>query len=217
MRVKNWVRPRGLAALGLPCQLMGSGMAFPWDTIRAAKIAGGSTVDDLELGLELTLTKHPPLFCPSASVSSPFPVSVKGAKIQRKRWEQGHVGVILRRFPRLIWNSLAQKNLGLFALSLDLSVPPLSLLCIFVLSMLFASVAAACLGVHSAALIICAINLLVFSFAVALAWWKFGRDVVSPGAVMSIPHYILSKLGIYRDILFDRKPAEWINSDRIKS
>ena len=30
-RVNNWVRPLGLAALGLPCQLMGTGMAFPWD------------------------------------------------------------------------------------------------------------------------------------------------------------------------------------------
>ena len=28
-RVKNWVRPLGLSALGLPCQLMGTGMAFP--------------------------------------------------------------------------------------------------------------------------------------------------------------------------------------------
>ena len=30
-RVRNWVRPLGLAALGLPCPLMGTGMAFPWE------------------------------------------------------------------------------------------------------------------------------------------------------------------------------------------
>ena len=29
-RVKNWMRPLGLQALHLPCQLMGTGMAFPW-------------------------------------------------------------------------------------------------------------------------------------------------------------------------------------------
>src|SRR5947209_2702520 len=28
--VKNWVRPRGLFRLGLPCLLTGTGMAFPW-------------------------------------------------------------------------------------------------------------------------------------------------------------------------------------------
>jgi len=36
-RVKNWVRPLGLKALGLPCQLMGSGMAFPWTVIRSVR------------------------------------------------------------------------------------------------------------------------------------------------------------------------------------
>src|SRR5262249_14162789 len=34
-RVKNWLRPLGLSALKLPCQLMGTGMAFPWDVIRS--------------------------------------------------------------------------------------------------------------------------------------------------------------------------------------
>ena len=32
-RVKNWVRPLGLSALGLPCQLLGTGMAIPWNVI----------------------------------------------------------------------------------------------------------------------------------------------------------------------------------------
>ena len=40
-RLKNWVRPLGLRALGLPCQLMGTGMAFPWDLIRSADLASG--------------------------------------------------------------------------------------------------------------------------------------------------------------------------------
>src|ERR1700730_2759376 len=33
-RVKNWVRPLGLTAMALPCQLMGTGMDFPWHIIR---------------------------------------------------------------------------------------------------------------------------------------------------------------------------------------
>ena len=36
-RIKNDLRPRGLAALGLPCQLMGSGMAFPRDVIECGR------------------------------------------------------------------------------------------------------------------------------------------------------------------------------------
>jgi cellulose synthase/poly-beta-1,6-N-acetylglucosamine synthase-like glycosyltransferase len=85
-RVKNWVRPLGLAALGLPCQLAGTGMAFPWDVIRGADLANGWIVEDLKLGLDLALAGHAPLFCPSAVITSRFAASVKGAGIQRKRW-----------------------------------------------------------------------------------------------------------------------------------
>ena len=56
-RVKNWVRPSGLNALNLPCQLMGSGMAFPWKVLRAANLAHGSIVEDLKLGLELAANR----------------------------------------------------------------------------------------------------------------------------------------------------------------
>ncbi|MES2182639.1 MAG: glycosyltransferase family 2 protein, partial [Pseudomonadota bacterium] len=51
--VKNHVRPLGYAKLGLPCQLMGTGMAFPWHTISSADIANGSIVEDMKLGIDL--------------------------------------------------------------------------------------------------------------------------------------------------------------------
>ncbi len=78
-RVKNWVRPLGLAALGLPCQLMGTGMAFPWHVIRATDLATGAIVEDLKLGLDLAAAGHPPLFCPSARVTRQFAISAQGA------------------------------------------------------------------------------------------------------------------------------------------
>ena len=46
-RIKNELRPRGLAALGLPCQLMGSGMAFPRNVIAAVDLATGHLAEDL--------------------------------------------------------------------------------------------------------------------------------------------------------------------------
>ena len=79
-RVKNWVRPLGLNALNLPCQLMGSGMAFPWEVIRAANLAHGSIVEDMKLGLELAQSGTPPLFCPAAKITSHFPSSAAGAE-----------------------------------------------------------------------------------------------------------------------------------------
>ena len=213
-RVKNWVRPLGLRALGLPCQMTGAGMAFPWPVRGLIDLGGGSIVEDLKLGLDLTSVGHPPMFCPSALVTSEFATSVAGADNQRRRWEQGHIGVILKRAPRLFAAALARRNLGLFALTLDLSVPPLSLLTMLVMATLGLAGVAALFGLSDAAFEICAANALVFFFAVFFAWFKFGRDVLSPRAILSIPHYVLGKLSIYRQIFFGKMTAQWIRTDR---
>src|SRR5262249_1802992 len=81
-RVKNWVRPLGLHTLNLPCQLVGTGMAFPWEVIRSANLATGHLVEDLKLGLELAATGRAPAFCPTAIVKSSFPYTVTAAAKQ---------------------------------------------------------------------------------------------------------------------------------------
>ena len=93
---------------------MGTGMAFPWEVLRSVNLANAHLVEDLKLGLDLTLAGHPPLFCPSARVTSEFPSSVKGAGTQRRRWEQGHLDMILKNAPRTLALAIARRdwNLG---------------------------------------------------------------------------------------------------------
>src|SRR5882724_3303599 len=115
-RVKNWVRPLGLKALGLPCQLMGSGMAFPWTVIRSVELSSGVIVEDLKLGLDLASTGYAPLFCPSAVISSDFPSSAEGAMGQRKRWEHGQGGLIRAiAIPRFV-EAIRRRDLNLVTL-----------------------------------------------------------------------------------------------------
>jgi cellulose synthase/poly-beta-1,6-N-acetylglucosamine synthase-like glycosyltransferase len=87
--VKKRVRPLGLNALNLSCQMMGTGRAFPWETIRSTNLASRSIVEDLELGLKLAQAGHPLLFCLFAKVTSRFPWSSEGVRGQSKRWEGG--------------------------------------------------------------------------------------------------------------------------------
>jgi cellulose synthase/poly-beta-1,6-N-acetylglucosamine synthase-like glycosyltransferase len=216
-RVKNWLRPLGLAALGLPCQLMGTGMAFPWDVIRSANLATGWIVEDLKLGLDLTLAGHAPLFCPSARVISAFPSSVTGAASQRKRWEQGHINTILKAAPSFFYLAVTRRNWALLALTLDLAVPPLSLLAMLVVGMFIAAAMAGLLGLSTVALVVSAASLLGFICAAFLAWLKCGRDVLPPRAMWSIAPYVLGKLPLYRHILSDRADARWTRTDRSKS
>ena len=131
-RVKNWVRPLGLRALSLPCQLMGTGMAFPWELINSVDLATGAIVEDLKLGLDLARIGYPPYFCRSAGISSQFPLSIKGAKSQRKRWEQGHLGMIQEHFPTSSAKVSAREKLRVIALCLDMAVPPLTLLAMMI-------------------------------------------------------------------------------------
>jgi cellulose synthase/poly-beta-1,6-N-acetylglucosamine synthase-like glycosyltransferase len=216
-RVKNWLRPLGLHALKLPCQLMGTGMAFPWDVIRSADLANGQIVEDLKLGLDLTLAGHPPVFCPSARVTSEFASSAKGAGTQRKRWEQGHLETILKTAPRLLTTAIARRDRDLLAIALDLAVPPLSLLGMLVLGIFgFSLLWYAIAGYSYAAFAISTASLLAFAIATLLAWLKCGRDVVPPSALLLIPSYAFRKLGLYRQFIVGKFDSQWTRTDRTK-
>ena len=216
LRLKNWLRPLGLNALNLPCQLMGTGMAFPWDVIRRADLASGSIVEDLKLGLDLARLGSAPLFCVTAAVSSNFPFSESGAKTQRERWEAGHVRLILAEGPRLILSALMRRNLGLLALTLDLAVPPLSLYVSLLGAMIVITAAATYFGASAAALITSIASLLLLTMAVLLAWLKCGRDILPASALTLIATFLLGKLPLYFRLLRNRAASQWVRTDRQK-
>ena len=212
--VKNWARPLGLRNLNLPVQLMGTGMIFPWDVISSAPLASGNLVEDLKLGLDLAATGKAAHFFPSVTVTSDFPVSVKGTDSQRQRWVQGHIGMILKAAPRLLFLAVTRRNLNLLVLTLDLAVPPLSLLGLLIVGIFLLASLAALSGLPSAPLVIATANVLVFGLTVFLAWLKFGRDILPARAFLSIGP--LRKLGLYGQMLRGRMAVQWIRTDRAK-
>jgi cellulose synthase/poly-beta-1,6-N-acetylglucosamine synthase-like glycosyltransferase len=211
--VKTWARPLGYHRLGLPCQLMGAGMAFPWPTVSSASLASGDIVEDLTLGISLTRAGAPPLFCPEARVTSIFPSSTDGARAQRIRWEHGHLAVILRDLPRLMVEAIRQGNVNLMALALDLCVPPLALLLLMVL-ILFAGSAIFFSATELALpLLLAAAALVLFVSAVLLAWVRYGRQVISLSDLAYAPFYALWKIPLYFKFLV-RRQIEWVRSKR---
>jgi cellulose synthase/poly-beta-1,6-N-acetylglucosamine synthase-like glycosyltransferase len=211
--VKNMARPLGLHALGLPCQLMGSGMAFPWDQLRAAKLATGHIVEDLKLGIDLACAGSPPLFCPEALVTSEFARSAQGAASQRTRWEHGHLGVILHDGPRLLRHALVTPSLNSLALALDLCVPPLALLTLLAGATWLASLIAALLGAGKAALAIACVECGLLASGVLLAWWAHGRQVLALRTIPLAAGYALAKIPLYARFLVTRQKA-WVRSKR---
>jgi cellulose synthase/poly-beta-1,6-N-acetylglucosamine synthase-like glycosyltransferase len=211
--VKNHVRPLGLRRLGLPCQLMGTGMAFPWQIIRDASLATGHIVEDLKLGLDLARDGAAPLFCPDTLVSSNFPVSTKGVQMQRTRWEHGHLSVILSEAPSLVLGSLKSRSLDQLALALDLCVPPLAFLMLATGAIWILSVAMYFFSGMLAPFAAATLAALLISASVILAWATHGRQTISFSDLTLGFLYPLRKISVYIGFLFSRQ-VEWVRSKR---
>lgn len=211
--VKNRVRPLGMRRLGLPCQLMGTGMAFPWTLLQHATLASGNIVEDLQLGLDLAESGRPPLFCPDALVTSAFPASAEGLSAQRTRWEHGHIATLLTHGPRLIWRGIRQRRIGLLALALDLCVPPLASLALaLVVLLVLTTLFGLAIGAWRAAAVNCvAVALLVIG--VLAAWRQYGRSAVSMRELLSAPWYVVAKLPMYAQLLL-RRQTRWVRTKR---
>jgi cellulose synthase/poly-beta-1,6-N-acetylglucosamine synthase-like glycosyltransferase len=211
--VKNLVRPLGFLRLGLPCQLMGTGMAFPWDIIRAARLASGHIVEDMKLGVDLARAGRPPLFCPEALVQSRFPGSEEGRRSQRTRWEHGHLGMILGEGPRLLWDGLRGKGSGLLPLALDMAVPPLAFLTLSIIVLLAFSAAHAMLTSSLAPLAAAGVVAVMFGTAIGLSWLRFGLGILSFRRLLLGLVYAFCKVPLYFRFVV-RRQVEWVRSKR---
>jgi cellulose synthase/poly-beta-1,6-N-acetylglucosamine synthase-like glycosyltransferase len=213
-RVRNRVRPLGWWRLGAPCQLMGTGMAFPWALLRDAPLASANIVEDVQLGVDLALRGRPPLFVPQARVTSEFPAADDAAAAQRRRWEHGNLSLMLRHGPRLLGAAIKRADLGLAALGADLMVPPLALLVQVQVGLMLSGALAFALGAGKLPLLVSmtALGLLVLS--IVLAWRLAGRDVITwSELVLTAPAYALRKLPMYLAFLWKRE-STWVRAKR---
>lgn len=212
---KNKVRALGYANLGLPCQLMGTGMAFPWEALSKVDVASGEIVEDLKLGLDFAMLRMPPLFCADVMVESMFPESTAGLNVQRTRWEHGHLAMMIKTAPGLLIEALKSRNFNLLAMVLDMVVPPLALLAMVIFSYFLITLGWFYVAAGSYPLIL-AVSILLFSGASIFgAWLRFGRDVISLFGLLYVPFYVLRKIPLYLKFIVNRQ-VEWIRSNRDK-
>ena len=212
-RVRNWARPAGWHRLGMPCQLMGTGMAFSWDMLKDARLANASIVEDMKLGIELATLGTAPVFCDRALVTSQFPDSVAATGTQRTRWEHGHIEMILREVPPMFRAALVRRDWRLFGLAIDLAVPPLALLAGLLVLDGVLSLAGWWLGGGRTCVVLAALLLGTFFVSILLAWAVRGRDLVRLTELLAVPWYIVAKVPIYVRFIVRRQKA-WVRTDR---
>ncbi|MBW4593977.1 MAG: glycosyltransferase family 2 protein [Brasilonema angustatum HA4187-MV1] len=211
--VRNLVRPRGLARLGQSCPLLGTGMAFPWTVIRSVNLANSHLLEDLKLGLDLTLAGHRPVFCPEAKVTGYLPQQSQAAKSQRTRWDHGHLQIIQTYVPILLKQAVFQKRFDLLVSILDLCVPPLSLLVVIWLVLMALSLVFGVLGTSFMPAVIVATAGLCFLVAILTAWTKFARQDLPLRELLTVPFYILWKIPVYFKFLV-KPQSVWVRTER---
>lgn len=212
--VKNRVRPRGMRAMGMPCQLTGSGMAMPYKVLRSAPATEGNIVEDMVLGIELALRGDWPMSTSQAVVTSELPAQREVAAGQRRRWEHGHLATMLSHAPRLLFRGLARCSPRLIAMGLDLTVPPLALLATILLAW---SVMCSMAFVFDTA--VWPFWLTVSSFAgmaigTLVAWAVHGRQTLPLRHLVCIPLYVAWKLPSYVAFFARRGQRSWNRTSR---
>ncbi len=238
---KNWVRPLGLYQLGVPCLLTGTGMAFPWQTLRGVNLASAEIVEDMKLGIDLACQGNPVQLCPEALVQSEVAPTNQSTLVQRTRWEHGHVQLIFSQVPKVIKAAIQKKSWRLFAFALELAVPPLSLLLglwamsfVLNLSLLFISPAFSGLPIitgtsagtsyswseHSknwlilTPLLTNVLCLMLLVLSLAIAWYRYARKTLPLSILLLAPLYVFWKLPIYGKLLLARE-KKWIRTERV--
>lgn len=211
--LKNHARALGDEMLGWPCVLRGSGMAFPWALLRDRSVASDHIVEDVQIGLDLTLDGKAPQLCPEAFIRSELPTSQIASKTQRTRWEHGYMSM-LSRTPGLFLSAIAQRSWKLFGTAAILSIPPLSMHCAGLFGCFLFAVTAWLFGWATATPMVVLGTLGTGFFACnLLAWYCFARADIPFLSLLAVPGYVLGKLPIYLRF-FTGRERKWVRTSR---
>lgn len=212
-RLKNLARPLGLMHMGLPCQLLGTGMALPWSVVEKVDLATGHLTEDVALGLDCAALGFAPRFCPGALFVSRFPSNTDAQSTQRQRWEAGHVSIIIERVPRVLRIGVREGNVGLIALALDIAVPPLALLALLMCASLGLSAIVALVGGWTSPFWLSGAALALLVASVLWARELVIKDTMSILDLMLTPAYVVAKLVLYFRMMVGRN-VEWVRTGR---
>ena len=211
--LKNVVRPTGQARLGLPCQLLGTGMLLRSDVLTAVSFRD-DLVEDVRLSHDLILAGVRPRFVPEAEVVSSLPVGRAALTQQRMRWEGGQMSA-LRTGIALAARRLRRGDVRSALALIDWSAPPLALA---VAAWTVATVATGIL-VAVDAVPPWALAPPLIAAAILVAYLGLGVTVAAgPRAVLrlaaSAPRFLAWKVGVYLRLAVGAAPRTWTRTPR---
>src|SRR6185312_8639118 len=110
--------------------------------------------------------------------------------------------------------ALRNRTFPLLAFALDLCVPPMSLLLVSLVVVQSSNLCWLLWADAFVPLLISSLALLLLVASLALAWWRFGRDVISLRDMLLAPAYCISRLPSLL-LYFAHRQVDWIRTDRV--
>jgi cellulose synthase/poly-beta-1,6-N-acetylglucosamine synthase-like glycosyltransferase len=198
--------------LGGSALLTGTGMAFPWHLFADVPLASDALAEDLHLGVALTQAGHRVRYVGGVHITSAA-ASQRDTLVQRTRWEHGFVSTATRQALPLLRHGLTRGSSASLLLGLHLLVPPVALLFALGLGALALATILAWLGASWLPAAVLGGMMASAIVAVLLCWLAGGHRVLSGGALLRIPAYILWKLPIYLKLARGGE-TRWIRTGR---
>ena len=168
----------------------------------------------MKLGIDLSIAGTPPIFYSQSKVTSYFPIASEVQSGQKTRWEHGHLAMILAEAPRLFVQGMVKRDINLLAMAFDLTVPPLALL--VMLLFCYAGITGVILmlfGLGQLAFQLTLFSHVILAVAITIAWWGWGKNIISLTTLLSVPIYVILKIPHYFKFLFKRQKT-WNKTER---
>lgn len=212
--VRNSIRQRGLQRLAGSVHLTGTGMAFPWPVFESANLATASIVEDFQLGIDLAACGKYPQLISQATVWSPA-ANESETMIQRSRWEGGFLTTTARHAPGLLLRALMRGSARQVFASLDLFIPPVSLLLLGnFISFLVCLSLTLLAGLSKIFLLTMSSSCSAVGIAITIVWIRQGQVFISLKALISVPPYFIQKILLHAKLAWDGAPTEWRRTNR---
>ncbi len=203
-------RLSGRAALGLPANLVGNGMAFRRDVFRRVPWSAFTAVEDLEYSLALRLAGIRPVFCASAVVFGPVPSSRKAQTRQRMRWEGGRMFMLWSRMGPLLLAGVRRRDWAAIDAAVDLAILPLGMLAM--VAGLGGTITALVVGIGAAPMWVglpWLLSVVALPGYVLLGLRAAGAPSSAYRALLDAPGYLAGKLLVYARLAAGFDPRQW--------
>lgn len=189
----NRLRSLARENLGLSCGLRGNGMCLTAGLLRAHPAQAFSIVEDLEYGLVLGRAGIRVHYADETSVASAMVSSEAAAGSQRRRWESGRFALARRLALPLLRDAARGSNPLLLDLALDLLVPPLSFVVLYLAGGLVLSLLVCRVLVASVLWLASALCITVY---VVRGWVLSGIGLRGLSALLQVPRYLVWKASL---------------------